>query len=121
LEAFEAFDQQTDARAVSCLKYVMLSQILQVMSWSPSFRNLGSAICHGMCLSHADISILALLALQGAASEVTAITSKHGLKYSGEHMQALLAIASAAKTRSLEVSHYTTTTTTSNTATTCAL
>lgn len=47
--------------------------------------------------------VLLLLPLQGAPAEVSAITSKHGLKYAGEGMSALVAIAHAAKDRSLEV------------------
>ena len=41
--------------------------------------------------------------LQGAPQEVSAVTSKHGLKYAGEGMSALVAIAAAAKGRSLEL------------------
>lgn len=40
--------------------------------------------------------------LQGSPAEVSAITSKHGLKYAGEKMSSLVAIADAAKDRSLE-------------------
>ncbi|EWM26981.1 26s proteasome non-atpase regulatory subunit 11 [Nannochloropsis gaditana] len=42
------------------------------------------------------------LVLQGTPQDVSAVTSKHGLKYAGDGMNALIAIAAAAKERSLE-------------------
>jgi 26S proteasome regulatory subunit N6 len=68
LEAFEAYNSSNDSRAVSSLKYMMLTKVLQ-----------------------------------GNAADVPSITAgKWGLKYTGEELDAMTAVAAAAKKRSLE-------------------
>lgn len=68
LEAFDAYDQCSDKRAVVCLKYMALSKVLN-----------------------------------NAAHEVPALFSgKLGVKHAGPDVNAMSAIASSAKSRSLE-------------------
>eukprot|EP00580_Thalassiosira_gravida_P016522 CAMPEP_0201658444 /NCGR_PEP_ID=MMETSP0494-20130426/1313_1 /ASSEMBLY_ACC=CAM_ASM_000839 /TAXON_ID=420259 /ORGANISM="Thalassiosira gravida, Strain GMp14c1" /LENGTH=474 /DNA_ID=CAMNT_0048135431 /DNA_START=237 /DNA_END=1661 /DNA_ORIENTATION=- len=88
LEAFEQLDQLDDrAKAVPCLKYMMLCKILDGLSKALGLSAAGNM---GIRSDRNDSDISGM------------ITGKRGVKYAGSDVEAMSAIAAAASKRSLK-------------------
>lgn len=88
LEAFEQLDQMDDrAKALPCLKYMMLCKILDGLNKALGISGKGVP---GIKTDKSKVDISGM------------ITGKQGVKYAGSAVDAMSAIAAAASTRSLK-------------------
>lgn len=88
LEAFEQLDQMDDrAKALPCLKYMMLCKILDGLNKALGISGKGVA---GIRSDKSRVDISGM------------ISGKQGVKYAGDAVDAMSAIAAAASTRSLK-------------------
>jgi 26S proteasome regulatory subunit N6 len=88
LEAFEQLDQMDDrTRALPCLKYMMLCKILDGLNKALGLSGKGVP---GVKSNKSDVDISGM------------ISGKQGVKYAGDAVDAMSAIAAAASTRSLK-------------------
>lgn len=88
LEAFEQLDQLDDrAKAVPCLKYMMLCKILDGLSKALGISATGAT---------------GIRSDKNAADISGMVTGKRGVKYAGSDVEAMSAIAAAASKRSLK-------------------
>lgn len=96
LEAYEAFDNANDKRALTVLKYMALCKILNISAAAIGSKNLTGAAAAALASSSTQAS-------SNSANEVAHLfTGKYALKHGGPDMNAMAAVAKAAEHRSLQ-------------------